>query len=103
MKGCRVTDTRLLEQEVELRKIRRQIQCTPADVMRIARDNAIIATVVRAWQEGDFRTWEEAMTAAVCYLARQNDQLLRSATIKMERSPPQTVVIEPWTKQGATP
>lgn len=96
-----MTDTRLLDQEVELRRISRQIQCTPADVMRIARDNTIVATVVRAWQEGDFRTWGEAMTAAVCYLARQNEQLLKTATMKMERSPFPTVVIEPCSKGTA--
>ena len=89
--------------EVERRRIYRQLGRTPADVMRIARDNTIVAAVVRAWQEGDFRTWEEAMTAAVCYLAQQNDQLLRSATMKMERSPLPTMVIEPWTKQGESP
>jgi hypothetical protein len=97
-----MTDTRLLEQEVELRRIRRQIQCTPADVMRIARDNAIVATVIRGWQEGDFRTWEEAMTAAVCYLAQQNDQLLKTATMKMERSIPSIVIELPDSKK-ATP
>ena len=98
-----MTDMRLLEQEVELRRLRREITCTPGDVLRFARENQIVATVVRSWQEGDFRTWEEAMTAAVCYLAQQNEQLLKSATIKLGTDPfPPVVILRPAGEEPAS-
>lgn len=54
---------------------------TPQDVLRVSRDNQTVRVCLDAWEHGHFRTWEEAMTACVCYLADQNNQLLKHAVM----------------------
>lgn len=54
---------------------------TPQDVIRIARDNLTVRTCLDAWERGHFATWEQAMTACVCYLADQNSRLLEHAVM----------------------
>lgn len=64
---------------------------TPQDVLRISRDNPIVRACLDAWEHGHFRTWEETMTACVCYLADQNSQLIQRAVmpeINPERTTP---------------
>lgn len=61
------------------RPVWEQRQPTPQDVMRYAENNPIVQTVLEAWKRGTFGTWEEAMTALVCYLADQNATLMRDA------------------------
>jgi hypothetical protein len=45
------------------------------EVLDLCRDNATIATCVKAWQHG-FCTFEDAMISAVCGLATQNRSAL---------------------------
>jgi hypothetical protein len=54
---------------------------TPQDVLRISHDNTTVRACLDAWEHGYFRTWEEAMTACVCYLADQNNELIQSAVM----------------------
>lgn len=53
----------------------------PADVLRYALSDHIVALVIEHWKKGGFRSWEDAMTACVCYLAEERANLLRRLQI----------------------
>lgn len=68
-------------------------QPSPRDVIVLSRTDTIVLTVIRHWEEGTFTTWEEAMTALVCYLAESRAKLLAQVTEMNLKQQPRDVIV----------
>lgn len=58
---------------------------TPEDILRIARDNFTVDTIVKLWRDGRC-TWEQAMMIAVVELARQHKLMIPAELLKDDGS-----------------
>lgn len=65
---------------------------TVADVMKYKANDTIVASVVDAWTNGAFGTWEAAMVACVCYLAEDRKRLLDGAVQDAMKRPTSHIV-----------
>ena len=56
----------------------------PKDVLNLGRTHPIIHTVLTAWENGSFRSWEEAMMHCVVYLANANADLESRVIVQLQ-------------------
>lgn len=57
----------------------------PTDIFKIAAHDALAFAILRMWQDGTIRTWEEAMTLLAFESCKQRARLLKNASYSAER------------------
>lgn len=62
----------------------RQSRFAPDELMDLAQRNVVVGAYVQHWRRGDM-SFEQCLIACVSHLVMQNEQLLRTATVEMER------------------